>query len=649
MSAALLLVVLLPAVGGTALLLGRHRLDGVAAPLALGLGLVGAALAIVAATGRPTVSVSFLGSGAAAVADGADLALAVDGLSAVLTVTVAVVALTVTVHAAVDHEARTSRARFFGYWLLFVAAMQLTVTATTFPALMLGWEVMGATSYALIGFRWRLAGRTSAGTTALLTTRAADLGLYVAAGAVLAGSGSLGLSGLEGLPAPWAAVATTGVVVAALGKSAQLPLSGWLSAAMQGPSPVSALLHSATMVAAGGYLLLRLGPALADGAAPVVAWVGAATALALGLVAVAQTDLKQLLAASTAAQMGFVVLAAGAWAAGAGTGLLGGVEHLVAHAAVKAGLFVAAGIWLGALGTRALAELRGAGRRYPLVGAASVAAAAALAGVPPLSLWVTKDEILAGAEEAHLAGGAVLHVVALVAGALSAAYAAKIVAVVLAPRHPGDGSRAPRPAVAAALALAAAAVGLGAFALPVVRDGAARVLGAQPGPAPTPGALVLSGGLAVVVAAVVLWRPALVRVAERAPLTSWWAMPALLVTVGRGVRALARRVDRVDGGLDRSVHAVARAVPRLAGRVAVLDDSGIHRAVRRTAGLAVAGARRAAVLDDRRVDGAVRDVASGVARAGHAARRLQTGLLHQYYAQAAAGLGLLLLLLLLVR
>ncbi|WP_278237377.1 proton-conducting transporter membrane subunit [Isoptericola sp. AK164] len=649
MSAALLLLVLLPAAGGAVLLLGRHRLDRVGAPLALGLGAVGLALAVVAAVGRPVVTVPFLGRGAAAVADGADLALAVDGLSAVLTVTVAAVALTVTVPAAVDHEARTSRARFFGYWLLFVAAMQLTVTAATFPVLLLGWEVMGATSYALIGFRWRLAGRTAAGTTALLTTRAADLGLYVAAGAVLAGSGGLHLSGLGGLPDPWAAVATTGVVVAALGKSAQLPLSGWLSAAMQGPSPVSALLHSATMVAAGGYLLLRVGPDLTAGGATAAVWAGAATALVLGLAAVAQTDLKQLLAASTAAQTGFVVAAAGAYAAGAGTGLLAGTEHLVAHAVVKAGLFVAAGIWLGALGTRAFAELRGAARRYPLVGAAVVAGAAALAGIPPLSLWVTKDEVLLGLEQAHLPGGAVLHVVLLVAGALSAAYAAKVVAVVLAPTAGRDGgSPAPVPAVAAALALAAAAVGLGGLALPGVRDAVAGVLDVEPGAAPAPSALAISGGLAVLVAAAVLWRPGLARAAERAPMQGWWSLPALLAAAGSAAVRLAGAVDRADAGLDRAVRSVPTGA-LAAARGAGTADGGIDRGVHGVAGLAVTGARHAAVADDRGVDGVVRDVATGAGRAGRAARRPQTGLLHQYYAQVAAGLGALLVLLILVR
>ena len=213
----------------------------------------------------------------------------------------------------------------------------------------MSWEVMGATSYALIGYHWRDQVGVSSGTTAFLTTRAGDLGLYVAAGAALGGGAGLALADLPAAQAGWLDVVAGGLVLAALGKAAQLPFSFWLSRAMHGPSPVSALLHSAAMVAMGGYLLLRVAPTLAASgwADDVAAWAGAATAVLLGLVALAQSDLKQLLAASTAAQLGFVVLAAGLGATAAGT------SHLVAHAAVKAGLFLAAGVWLEALGTQA--------------------------------------------------------------------------------------------------------------------------------------------------------------------------------------------------------------------------------------------------------------------------------------------------------
>ncbi|NED59226.1 NADH-quinone oxidoreductase subunit L, partial [Micromonospora aurantiaca] len=138
---------------------------------------------------------------------------------------------------------------------------------------------------------------------AFLTTRAADMGLYAAAGFALAGAHSLRLDALAHADAPWRDLIAAGLVVSALGKSAQLPFSFWLARAMSGPSPVSALLHSATMVAAGAYLLMRVHPLLAatGWADALVAWTGAVTALVMGAVALAQHDLKQLLAASTCA------------------------------------------------------------------------------------------------------------------------------------------------------------------------------------------------------------------------------------------------------------------------------------------------------------------------------------------------------------
>ncbi|OEV12127.1 NADH dehydrogenase, partial [Streptomyces nanshensis] len=326
------------------------------------------ALAVAAAVTRPQASAPLFA--------GIRAGLRVDGLSAVMVVTVAAVTTAVLVFSVREAGPDENRGRYFGLLLLFAAAMLVTVTATTLALLLMAWEVMGAASWALIGYRWRQPGRARAADTAFLTTRAADLGLYLAAGAALAGGvGSLRLAALPQADGVWLHVTGAGVVLAALGKSAQLPFSFWLSRAMEGPSPVSALLHSATMVAAGAYLLLRLSPLLTatHWAGPLTAWTGALTALLLGAVAVAQRDVKQLLAASTSAQVGFMVLAAGSGGVAAGT------VQLVAHAAVKSGLFLAAGIWLTALGTRQLPALRGAARRWPSVGAAFAAGALALA------------------------------------------------------------------------------------------------------------------------------------------------------------------------------------------------------------------------------------------------------------------------------
>ncbi|MBT9254593.1 NADH-quinone oxidoreductase subunit L [Phycicoccus sp. MAQZ13P-2] len=618
---ALWALVALPAVAGGALVTAPSwAVRGRAAPaVGVGVAAVTSLLAVAVATMRPSVGVPFLA--------GSDLALEVDGLAAVVAPVVSVVATLALLGGAAD--VRESRRRFHGLMLVFTAAALLTVTATTLPTLLLAWEVMGATSYALIGFEWRERRRVASGLTAFLTTRAADLGLYVAAGAALAGGAGLGLADLSTAPPGWRDVLAAGVLVAALGKAAQLVLAFWLSRAMDGPAPVSALLHSAAMVAMGGYLLLRLNPLLlsTSWAGSATAWSGALTTVALGLVSVGQRDLKQLLAASTSAQLGFVVLAAGLGATTAGT------AHLVAHAATKAALFLTAGAWLSALGTKALDGLRGAVGEWPLVRVAATVALLSLAGLPPLALWATKDLVLAAAFERST----VLGLVAVVGAGLSAAYAGVVLRVLWAPVGPGEAERArdlggseeearggvPRSLAAAIVALAAGAVLLGALAIPAVARRTEEVVG---GPLVEPGvpAIAASGVLSVLVVAVLWWRP-----------------------VSRDGRWVA--LVRTWGGVERAVH---RSVVRPTVLLAQALD-GIDRKISEgVIGLATAARRVASftgTVDEQRIHGTVLAVAGAVRRAGRAARRPQTGQLHQYYVQAVALVAFGVVLLLVVR
>lgn len=566
-------------------------------------------LAVLAAATRPAASAPLFA--------GIEASVAVDGLSAVVVVTVAAVTLVVLVFSVGEPDLG---ARYVGLMLLFAGAMLLTVTAAGLALLLMAWEVMGATSWALIGYRWHEPHRARAADVAFLATRAGDLGLYLAAGAAIAGGvGTLELAELPTAAQPWLAVLTAGIVVAALGKSAQLPFSFWLSRAMEGPSPVSALLHSATMVAAGGYLLLRSQPVLAASGwgEPVVAWFGAVTVVVLGLVAMAQTDLKQLLAASTSAQIGYIVLAAGVG------GVAGGTSQFVAHAATKAALFLAAGAWLTALGTKALPALRGAARRYPSLGVPFTVAAASLAGLPPLSLWVSKDEVLAAA----LARSPALYVAGLLGAVIAAAYSAKAVWFVWRP-EPSDVAagwdteeRGTRHVSAfappALVALAGSAAVLGVLALLPVGE----LVGAQGAPAAWELALsaVLAGGAAA---------------------TAWWWGDRPIP----GTRPLHGWL-----GLERGAEALlVTPTMALARALATFDDRVLHRAV-----LAVpAAGLRLARLADRRaefsISGAVAGVVAGARRLGELARRPQTGQLHQYYAQAAVALAVLALLVVVV-
>ncbi len=544
---------------------------------------------------------------------GLPLTFTLDRLSGLVLVTVLVVSALVLLASIAEIEQR--RRSFYALMALFVAGAVLTVTAGSLLPLLLGWELMGAMSYALIALHGHGSRAPGSGMTAFLTTRAADLGLYAAAGALYAGTGTLDLAALPSLTGWPLHLATVGLIAAALGKAAQLPFSFWLRRAMDGPSSVSALLHSAAMVAMGGYLLLRVEPLLvASGwGSDVVAWVGVSTAVLLGLIAVVQTDLKLLLAASTASQLGFVVLAAGVGSVD------GGTVHLVAHAFVKSTLFLAAGAWLTVLGTRDLAELRGAARRTPVLGTLFVVAGLALAGLPPLSLWTTKDAVLVAAEQRSLA----LYLVGTLAAVLAAAYAARAVAIVLRPTAE-QGVRMPLLAWAPLVPLAVVAAVGGLLALPPLAD---RLL---PGTVESPSTigLAIAGVMALLVAAVVFPR------AEQ---------------LGRAT-GLVGNVLRDWLHLEQAVHAVVvHPSLRLSEALAVFDDRVVDGVVRASAPVTQGLARLSRRLDERGVDGLVTAVVVGTQRLAVLARRPQTGQLHTYLAQSAVVLVLAVVLLLVVR
>lgn len=662
----------------------RWALERVAGPVGVVTAVVMVVAAAVAAATRPSLTVPFLRAIPATVS--------VDGLAAVMLPTVAVVTAAVLVFALgrgdgevgareAGHDGGASRARFVGLMLLFSAAAALTAMARNVPTLLVAWELMGAMSWALIGYRWRHEAPAAAGRTAFVTTRTADLGLYVAAGAALAGGAGMDLAALPAASPGWRHVIAAGILVAALGKAAQLPFSFWLSGAMQGPSPVSALLHSAAMVALGAFLLLRVAPLLAaDGwAASAAAWVGAVTAVGLGLVACAQRDIKQLLAASTGAQLGIVVLAAGLGAVSAG------LVQLVAHAATKALLFLAAGAWLGMTGTRDLARLRGVARQWPAVGVPATVGVLSLAGVPPLSLWASKDAVVDAVKSSTVAGAPVLYLLGTVAAVLSAMYSALLLAVLWgwgAAAAPVAGlgadstSRAgvdveePRwgsapvtlERVAPLMVLAVGAAALGVLALP---PGAAAVAALLAGPGRTPGpveasvgALTISGLLAVGVVAVVVRFGLPERQTPREP--RLWTRPAGRARPGFGAASRAGEARPTGSltavtpgpggapatpallgvladwlGLERAVHRlVIGLVDRVADALARFDDRVLDAPAREAGRVVAAVADRLGRVDSSVLDAAVSAVAGAVRRWGRQVPRLQTGQLYQYYVQA---------------
>ncbi|MBC7447019.1 MAG: NADH-quinone oxidoreductase subunit L, partial [Hymenobacteraceae bacterium] len=327
-----------------------------------------------------------------------------------LLVLVPLVALPVMIYAARYLRADARYATFFGLLSLFVAAMLGLVLARDLLALTLCWELVGFTSYLLIGFWFEKPAAASGARSAFLLNRLGDLGLFVALGALLAANRAPG-AGLD-LPSLIAgraffathhsgllALAGGGFALAAIAKSAQFPLTSWLPRAMAGPTPVSALLHAATLVAAGAYLLARTYPLLAPAVLTGLAVVGAITSVWAAVAALGQTDLKKVLAYSTASQLGYVFLALGTGSP------VAAVLHLIAHAFFKASLFLNAGIVThavahaatGDLDPQDLRQLGGLRRALPLTFGAYCVAAAALIGLPLTTGFLTKEAVLTGA------------------------------------------------------------------------------------------------------------------------------------------------------------------------------------------------------------------------------------------------------------
>ena len=646
------LPILFPVLGAAGALLSRRR-----PALAAGSTVAALVAALVAAVAAAATGAAATGRWGSALT----LGLAVEGPVAIMVVLVPLVAVPVVMFAGASHRQDPGLPRLLALLSVFVAAMELAVLAADFLTLLVGWELVGAFSWALIGHEWRDPDRPRSAGEAFVTTRAGDVGLFVAAGAAFAGTGSLRFADLAGADPRWLAVAAGGVVVAAAAKSAQVPFSPWLFSAMAGPTPVSALLHSATMVAAGAFLLARLQPALS--AVPwfsgVVVGIGLLTALAGGLVALAQTDLKMALAGSTSAQHGLILVAIGAGYTAAGMG------HLAAHALFKALLFLGAGVALHAAGTLDLNRLR-LGSALPRVAALFGLGTAALAAVPPLGASFTKEAVLAAAVEAGTWTGAGT----LAAGLLSALYAARLQLLTFGP-GPAAAGRPDRVEGAALGMLAAGGVGLGVLWLPAGSQFLASVSGGNLAEAPPRlvGASLATVGLGIALAVAARRRGRLVDLGlptrVRLFVAGWWGLASAArgIVVDPTLRA-SRHLDRVDrlgieglvGGLAAGVIALSRSLSRgaertidgavraLAGAVAVVSASA-RRAAERTidgivegiAAFTLSGADVSGGFDDTALDGAVEAVAGGIGYAGREGRRAQTGMSHHYYTILAAG------------
>jgi NADH-quinone oxidoreductase subunit L len=360
----------------------------------------------------------------------ADMAILVDPLSVFMCLVVSGVSFLIHVYSVAYMGGDRGYARYFAYLNYFVFSMLLLVLAANFVILIIGWAFVGAASYLLISFWYRRSTATHAGIKAFVMNVIGDVGLVVAAFLLLNETGALDYAGVFagaeeafGRNDGTLVAACLLILVGAFAKSAQLPLHTWLADAMEGPTPVSALIHAATMVTAGVYLIARTFPLfeLAPTAADISAIIGTATLVFAATVALVVTDLKRVIAYSTISQIGYMVLGVSIAAYGAG------LFHLMTHAFFKALLFMGAGSVIGAMaGIQDLDRMGGFRKAMPFTFITFMFGALALAGFPLMSGWFSKDEILAYAVERG-SWFVVLAVIGYIAAFLTAFYAFRMV------------------------------------------------------------------------------------------------------------------------------------------------------------------------------------------------------------------------------
>ncbi|MCL6504584.1 MAG: NADH-quinone oxidoreductase subunit L [Pirellulales bacterium] len=382
-----------------------------------------------------------------------DVALRADPLSAMMLAMVTFVSALVAIYSAGYMQGDPGYPRFFTYLALFVFSMTMLVAASNFVLLYVFWEAVGLCSYLLIGFWFQKPAAAAAGKKAFLVNRVGDFGFALGVFLLFTTYGTLNFHDVaaDGSPAVGREVAVAGVLghqrvaqaddpargyvrggtalaiclcllAGACGKSAQFPLHVWLPDAMEGPTPVSALIHAATMVTAGVYMVARCTPLFmaAPEAQAIVACVGGFTALLAAVIALSQTDLKRVLAYSTVSQLGFMFMALGT---GTVLGVLAAMFHLLTHAFFKALLFLGAGSVIHAMHTNDIKAMGGLARVMPATYWTFLIGTLALAGVPPFAGFWSKDEILLEAFHHHRG----LYAIGLAAAFLTAFYMFRVI------------------------------------------------------------------------------------------------------------------------------------------------------------------------------------------------------------------------------
>jgi NADH-quinone oxidoreductase subunit L len=580
-----------------------------------------------------------------------DLAFRYDSLAAVMTLVVTGVGLLIHIYSAGYMAHDRSYARFFSYLNLFTFAMLVLVLGANLAVMFVGWEGVGLCSYLLIGFWFTKDSAADAGKKAFITNRVGDFGFLLGAGLLLFVLGTLDTAGItaavEGgmLAKGTATAAALLLFLGATGKSAQIPLYTWLPDAMEGPTPVSALIHAATMVTAGVYMVARLHAlfSFSGTALTVVALTGATTAVYAATMGFVQTDIKRVLAYSTISQIGymFIGLGVGAYAAG--------IFHLMTHAFFKSLLFLAAGSVIHALsGEQDMRRMGGLRRRLPRTYLVFFVGALAISGVPGLSGFFSKDEILTSA---FASGNYLVWGLGLAGAAMTAFYMFRLIFLTFFGEERFSGETAHHlhespPVMLVPLQVLALLAAIGGYVgLPHVLGGGAwlgRFLATSTGEheshlaAGTELMLMAVSVAAAVVAIYAAWAiyvkrkgvPAR-RLAERFPRLYWTVGRKYYVdeAYGRifvgGALMLGRIADAIDRRLIDGLVDGAAALARRLSRLSISFDEGV-------------------------VDGAVNGVGRLNLAVSSLLRRLQTGFVYNYALAIVVGVALVITLVVVV-
>ena len=415
----------------------------------------------------------------AAIADvlAIDFSTHVDAITVVMITVVTIVALMVMVYSVGYMRGEARYGWYFALLSFFTAAMLLLVVSGNLLQLYLAWEGVGLASYLLIGFYWERQSAAEAAKKAFITTRVGDVGLLIGIILLWRASGTfdiqeiIALAQSGGFDETYLTIAMLFLFAGAAGKSAQFPLHVWLPDAMEGPTPVSALIHAATMVVAGVYLVARMLPVFDTVlvARDVVLYVGLVTALMAATMALVASDIKRVLAYSTVSQLGFMFVALGAGSVTAA------MFHLFTHAFFKSLLFLGSGSVIHATGRQEVEYLGGLFRKMRLTGATFLVGGLALAGIVPLAGFWSKDEIL---YESFAHGSTAVYVTLAATAALTALYTTRLVVLTFfgQPRDTdayGHAHESPR-IMTAPLVVLAVLAGISGF---VAFDGVGEVLG----------------------------------------------------------------------------------------------------------------------------------------------------------------------------